>query len=80
MGSEEFIYQGFHFLFIYNFSGLSFPFVPTILTIAAGALFGVIEGVIIVSFASTLGHVFVFYYRDIFKDFINNKFQKQKSL
>ena len=38
------------------FSGLSFPFVPSILTIAAGALFGVTEGVITVSYTHLRAH------------------------
>ena len=63
------------------FSGLSFPVVPTILTIAAGALFGVIEGVIIVSFASTIGACICFLLsRYLLKDFINIKFEKTKLL
>ena len=37
------------------FAGLSLPLLPSIMTIAAGALFGLLEGIIIVSFASTLG-------------------------
>ena len=63
------------------FSGLSFPFVPTVLTIAAGALFGIIEGVIIVSFASTIGACICFLLsRYLLKDFINIKFEKTKLL
>ena len=54
--SEEMYISRISFFTLYViFSGLSFPFIPSILTIAAGALFGVIEGVIIVSFASTVG-------------------------
>ena len=78
--SEEIYISRVSFFTLYViFSGLSFPFVPTILTIAAGALFGVIEGVIIVSFASTVGACICFLFsRYLLKDFINNKFEKTK--
>ena len=67
------------FILYFLFSGLSFPLVPTILTIAAGAMFGVIEGVIIVSFASTIGACICFLLsRYLLKEFINDKFQKTK--
>ena len=78
--SEEIYLTRISFFILYIlFSGLSFPLVPTILTIAAGALFGVIEGVIIVSFASTIGACICFLLSRYFlKEFINNKFQKTK--
>lgn len=77
---KEFYLIRISFFILYIlFSGLSFPFVPTILTIAAGALFGVIEGVIIVSFASTIGACVCFLLsRYLLKEFINEKFQKTK--
>ena len=77
---KEFYLIRISFFILYIlFSGLSFPFVPTILTIAAGALFGVIEGVIIVSFASTIGACVCFLLsRYLLKEFINDKFQKTK--
>lgn len=77
---KEFYLIRISFFILYIlFSGLSFPFVPTILTIAAGAMFGVIEGVIIVSFASTIGACICFLLsRYLLKDFINNKFEKTK--
>ena len=77
---KEFYLTRISFFILYIlFSGLSFPLVPTILTIAAGALFGVIEGVIIVSFASTIGACICFLLSRYFlKEFINNKFQKTK--
>ena len=63
------------------FAGLSFPFLPGVLTIAAGALFGVVEGVILVSFASTLGACICFLLSRYFlADFVNNKFFKKKSV
>ena len=78
--SEEIYLTRISFFILYIlFSGLSFPFVPTILTIAAGAMFGVIEGVIIVSFASTIGACVCFLLsRYLLKEFINDKFQKTK--
>ena len=77
---KEFYLTRISFFILYIlFSGLSFPFVPTILTIAAGALFGVIEGVIIVSFASTIGACVCFLLsRYLLKEFISNNFQKTK--
>ena len=78
--NEEIYISRISFFTLYViFSGLSFPFVPTILTIAAGALFGVIEGIIIVSFASTIGACVCFLLsRYLLKEFINDKFQKTK--
>lgn len=77
---KEFYLIRISFFILYIlFSGLSFPLVPTILTIAAGAMFGVIEGVIIVSFASTIGACVCFLLsRYLLKEFINEKFQKTK--
>ena len=77
---KEFYLTRISFFILYIlFSGLSFPLVPTILTIAAGAMFGVIEGVIIVSFASTIGACICFLLsRYLLKEFINDKFQKTK--
>ena len=77
---KEFYLTRISFFILYIlFSGLSFPLVPTILTIAAGAMFGVIEGVIIVSFASTIGACICFLLsRYLLKEFINYKFQKTK--
>ena len=77
---KEFYLTRISFFILYIlFSGLSFPFVPTILTIAAGAMFGVIEGVIIVSFGSTIGACVCFLLsRYLLKEFINEKFQKTK--
>jgi uncharacterized membrane protein YdjX (TVP38/TMEM64 family) len=49
------------------------------LTVAAGALFGVVEGVIIVSFASTIGACICFLLsRYLLNNFINNNFEKTK--
>jgi uncharacterized membrane protein YdjX (TVP38/TMEM64 family) len=49
------------------------------LTVASGALFGVVEGVIIVSFASTIGACICFLLsRYLLNNFINNNFEKTK--
>ena len=76
------VYSRFLFFISYViFAGLSFPFLPSILTIAAGALFGILEGVILVSFASTIGACICFLIsRYLLSDFINNRFIKIKSL
>lgn len=50
----------------------------TILTLAAGALFGVLWGTIIVSFASTIGATIAFLFaRVIFRDSVQEKFSSQ---
>ena len=80
--NEEIYLSRISFFILYViFSGLSFPLLPSILTIAAGALFGIVEGVIIVSFASTIGASICFLLsRYLLKDFINIKFEKTKLL
>ena len=80
--NEEIYFSRISFFILYViFSGLSFPLLPSILTIAAGALFGIVEGVIIVSFASTIGACICFLLsRYLLKDFINIKFEKTKLL
>ena len=80
--NEEIYLSRISFFILYViFSGLSFPLLPSILTIAAGALFGIVEGVIIVSFASTIGACICFLLsRYLLKDFINIKFEKTKIL
>ena len=80
--SKEIVLSRFVFFISYIiFAGLSFPFLPGVLTVAAGALFGVVEGVILVSFASTLGACICFLLSRYFlADFVNNKFLKKKSV
>ena len=80
--NEEIYVSRISFFILYIiFSGLSFPLLPSILTIAAGAFFGIVEGVIIVSFASTIGACICFLLsRYLLKDFINIKFEKTKLL
>lgn len=56
---------------------LSFPG-AAILTLFAGAVFGILWGVIIVSLASTVGATFAFWAsRFLFKDFLSKKFPNQ---
>ena len=80
--SKEIVLSRFVFFISYIiFAGLSFPFLPGVMTIAAGALFGVVDGVILVSFASTLGACICFLLSRYFlADFVNNKFFKKKSV
>ncbi len=55
-------------------SALSLPG-AAVLTIAGGALFGIFYGVILASFASTMGATLAFWFsRHIFRDFIRNRF------
>ena len=80
--SKEIVLSRFVFFISYIiFAGLSFPFLPGVMTVAAGALFGVVDGVILVSFASTLGACICFLLSRYFlADFVNNKFFKKKSV
>ena len=80
--SKEIVLSRFVFFISYIiFAGLSFPFLPGVLTVAAGALFGIVEGVILVSFASTLGACICFLLSRYFlADFVNNQFFKKKSV
>ncbi len=80
--NEEFLLSRLAFFISYIiFAGLSFPLLPSVLTITAGALFGVLEGVIIVSFASTIGACLCFLISRYFlADFVNDKFLKKKSV
>jgi dihydrolipoamide dehydrogenase len=58
-------------------TGLSLPG-ATILTLASGAIFGVLNGTIIVSFASTIGATLAFLVsRYLFKDFVQQRFKQQ---
>lgn len=66
-----------YFLFFILLAAISLPGV-TILTLLAGALFGVVNGLIIVSFASTIGATLAFWgSRFLFQDFISAKFSDQ---
>ncbi len=64
---------GFFFLYV-GVTGLSLPG-AAILTLAAGAIFGFVTGLVIVSFASTLGATLAFLIsRFLFRDSVQNKF------
>ena len=68
------------FLTYVLFTGLSLP-AASILTLAAGALFGVIVGTIIVSFASTLGATLAFLAsRFLFRDLVQERFAERLAL
>jgi uncharacterized membrane protein YdjX (TVP38/TMEM64 family) len=69
----------FLFLLIYIISTMAYiPGVATILSLFAGAIFGVIQGTIIVSFASTIGATGAFLTsRYLFRKIIQKKYQKQ---
>jgi pyruvate/2-oxoglutarate dehydrogenase complex dihydrolipoamide dehydrogenase (E3) component/uncharacterized membrane protein YdjX (TVP38/TMEM64 family) len=60
-------------------TGASLPG-AAILTLAAGALFGLIWGVVLVSFASTIGATIAFVLaRYVLRDFVRRHFEKQSS-
>ena len=63
------------YFFVYViFTGLSLP-AASILTLAGGAIFGLLIGTILVSFASTLGATLAFLAsRFLFKDFVQQRF------
>ena len=71
----------FQMLFIYSFvyiitAALSLPGAAP-LTLLAGALFGLVIGTIVVSFASTIGATLAFLIsRFLFKDWVQNRFSK----
>src|SRR4030095_14420293 len=56
---------------------LSFPGAATILTLAAGAIFGLLWGTVIVSFASAIGATLAYLAsRFLFRDWVQQKFGK----
>ena len=58
-------------------TGASIPG-ATVLTLAAGALFGLLWGVVLVSFASALGATIAFILaRYVLRDFVRRRFEKQ---
>ena len=68
------------FLTYVLFTGLSLP-AASILTLAAGALFGVLVGSLLVSFASTIGATLAFLAsRFLFRDLIQNRFADRLEL
>jgi dihydrolipoamide dehydrogenase len=68
---------GIYFAIYVVVTGLSLPG-ATILTLAAGAIFGLFVGTIIVSFASTIGATLAFLLaRYLFKDYVQERFKQQ---
>ncbi|MDM8558665.1 FAD-dependent oxidoreductase [Candidatus Parabeggiatoa sp. HSG14] len=68
---------GIYFAIYVVVTGLSLPG-ATILTLAAGAIFGLVVGTIIVSFASTIGATLAFLLaRYLFKDSVQQRFKQQ---
>lgn len=56
-------------------AALALPAIPVLLTLAAGSIFGLVNGVIIVSFSSTLGATLAFLIsRTLFQDYVKEKF------
>ena len=65
----------YFFIFYVLVTGLSLPG-ASIMTLAAGAIFGLLAGTIIVSFASTIGATIAFLAsRYLFRDLVQNRFQ-----
>ena len=67
---------GFFVLYI-AVTALSFPGAATVLTLAAGAIFGLVWGTVIVSFASSIGATLAYLAsRFLFRDWVQQKFGK----
>jgi dihydrolipoamide dehydrogenase len=65
------------FLIYVTATGLSLP-VASVLTLAAGAIFGLFWGVLIISFASSIGATFAFLVaRTLVKDWVQEKYGRQ---
>ena len=66
-----------YFIIYVVITGLSLPG-ATLMTLVGGALFGTALGILIISFASTIGATFAFLLsRYFFKDWVQKKFSKQ---
>lgn len=73
---HPFLTKGVYFLIYLFTAGLSLP-TTAILTLIGGALFGLVWGVLLVSFASTMGATVSFIIvRFLFRDFFYTKFNK----
>ena len=74
---SNFIFYFILFFFIYIIvTAFALPF-AAIKTVLAGALFGLIPGVILTSFASSIGSTFCFLMsRFVLRDFVQNKYSK----
>ena len=74
---SNFIFYFILFFFIYIIvTAFALPF-AAIKTVLAGALFGLIPGVILTSFASSIGSTLCFLMsRFVFRDFVQNKYSK----
>jgi pyruvate/2-oxoglutarate dehydrogenase complex dihydrolipoamide dehydrogenase (E3) component/uncharacterized membrane protein YdjX (TVP38/TMEM64 family) len=71
---QPLVFAGSFFVIYVLAAALSLPG-ATILTLAAGALFGVVQGTVLVSFASTLGATLAFLLsRYLFRDSVQEKF------
>jgi pyruvate/2-oxoglutarate dehydrogenase complex dihydrolipoamide dehydrogenase (E3) component/uncharacterized membrane protein YdjX (TVP38/TMEM64 family) len=65
------------FLIYVAVTALSFPGAATVLTLAAGAIFGLLWGTVIVSFASSIGATLAYLAsRFVFRDWVQQKFGK----
>lgn len=75
--ANPFVSIGVFFAIYVAVTALSLPG-AAILTLAAGALFGLVQGLIIVSFASSIGATLAFLVsRFILRDTVRNKFKEK---
>ena len=69
--------MGLYFLTYVTFAALSIPG-AAVMTVAGGAIFGFLRGLVLVSFASMLGAVFAFLgSRYLFRDWVRRRFARQ---
>jgi uncharacterized membrane protein YdjX (TVP38/TMEM64 family) len=66
-----------YFILYVTFAAISIPG-ATVMTIAGGAVFGLVRGVVLVSFASVLGATLAFLgSRYLFRDLVRDRFGRQ---
>ena len=77
LGNESILYFSYFFIIYFLITAFAVP-VAAILSLLIGSLFGFYKGVILVSFASSLGSLSCFLLsRYIFSDYIQKKFNKR---
>ncbi|MDE2307172.1 MAG: FAD-dependent oxidoreductase [Xanthomonadaceae bacterium] len=75
--AHPWLLAGAFFLIYVAFAALSLP-AATLLTLAAGAVFGLLEGMLLVSFASSIGATLAFLAsRFVFRDAVQRRFGKR---
>ena len=77
LGVRPFAFMAAYFILYVTFAALSIPG-AAVMTIAGGAVFGLVRGVVLVSFASVLGATIAFLgSRYLFRDLVRDRFGRQ---